>query len=97
MTKRFSIAQILKLVDTSEYPFHEQKVFKRIKECKTPAMGGYISICTNEECATVHTQFQSCRDRNCQCNFKKRQESIMKVIGNKFPVKHFHVTATMPH
>jgi len=97
MKKRFSIAQILKLVDTSGYSLHKQNVFKRIKECKTPAMGGYVSICENEECLKIKTNFQSCRDRNCECNFKRRQESIIKVVEGKFPVKHFHVTTTMPH
>jgi hypothetical protein len=97
MKKRYSIAQILKLVATSDYSFHQQNVFKRIKECKTPAMGGYVSICENEKCLKTKTNFQSCRDRNCECNFKRRQESIIKVVKGKFPVKHFHVTATMPH
>ena len=84
--------------DTSKYGFNEQNALQRIRICKTEAIEGfYKSICTNNECGTIKMNYQSCRNRSCECGFKKREEWNHKLVSDMYPVKHFHTTLTMPH
>ena len=92
------LQKIIQDEDTSKYGFNEQNAFARIRICKTEAIEGfYKSICTNSECGTVRMNYQSCRNRSCECGFKKREEWNHKLVSDMYPVKHFHTTLTMPH
>jgi hypothetical protein len=92
------LQQIIQAVDTSKFSWNEQNAFERIKICKTSAIeGAYKSICTNSECGAEKMNYQSCRNRSCECGFKKTENWIVDLINDMYPVKHFHTTMTIPH
>jgi len=92
------LQKIIQDTDTSKYGFNEQNAFARIKICKTEAIEGYYkSKCVDPKCDTIKMNYQSCRNRSCECGFKKREEWNHKLVSEMYPVKHFHTTMTMPH
>ncbi|RPH60507.1 MAG: hypothetical protein EHM81_06125, partial [Chloroflexi bacterium] len=46
-----------------------------IMNCRTPALGGVLNICNNDQCKHWEFSYKSCKNRNCpQCqSFEKAQ------------------------
>ncbi len=99
MRTKYEVADAVRLVDTSKgFSKHQQKIFKDILECRTPALGGHAKVCTNSECGNVEAAYNSCRNRACpKCGWKKQQDWTKKIAGNVLPAKHFHTVFTIPH
>ena len=92
------LQKIIQDVDTSKFGFNEQNAFSRIKICKTEGIDGhYKSKCTNSQCGKIKMNYQSCRNRSCECGFKKREMWNHKLVSEMYPTRHFHTTMTMPH
>ena len=76
---------------------HEQhKAVSAIINCRTPAMGGVLKVCS--ECKKWEFHFKACKNRHCpQCGaFEKAQwlEAQKKWI---LPIHYFHVVFTLDH
>jgi hypothetical protein len=96
--KNITLADVIRFVNpTSGYAPYQLKAFKNIMECKTKAMGEHRCICTNDECRHIQIHYDSCRDRSCNCQWKKQHDWNIKMTKDKFPTTYFHLTLTMPH
>ena len=77
---------------------HVQKVLKRLKTCRTAALGYHVYRCNNEDCENIKYQYHSCRDRHCpNCGAIKKDEWIEARMQELLPVKYYHVVFTLPH
>jgi len=69
-----------------------------IINCRTPAMGGVLKLCSNSKCKKWEFHFKSCKNRHCpQCGaFEKAQwlEAQKKWI---LPIYYYHVVFTIDH
>jgi adenylate kinase family enzyme len=96
--QQFEVANVIKLVDTSKYSYHQQKIIKDITECRTEALGKNANPCSVDGCDNYSISYNSCRNRSCpKCGWKKQQDWIMKIAVNILPCKHFHAVFTIPH
>lgn len=96
---RASIQQVLQQHGLSvNKNLHVQKVMKRIKNCRTAALGYHVYHCDSEHCGHIKYQYHSCRDRHCpNCGAIKKQEWIEARTRELLPVKYYHVVFTLPH
>jgi hypothetical protein len=70
--------------------------FNAIMNCRTEALGGHQSVCSN--CQYQKQSYNSCRNRHCpKCQFIKKAQWVDKLAGNLPPVKHFHLVFTIPN
>jgi hypothetical protein len=78
--------------------YEQSKVVSAITNCRTPAMGGVLKLCSNSECKKWEFHFKSCKNRHCPlCGaFEKAQwlEAQKKWI---LPIHYFHVVFTIDH
>jgi len=78
--------------------YEQVKAVNAIMQCRTPAMGGVLKRCTNEECKEWEFHFKACKNRHCpQCGaFEKAQwlEAQKKWL---LPIPYFHVVFTIDH
>ena len=78
--------------------YEQSKVVSAITNCRTPAMGGVLKLCSNSECKKWEFHFKSCKNRHCPlCGaFEKAQwlEDQKKWI---LPIHYFHVVFTIDH
>ena len=74
----------------------QKRVFRRIAECRTAAMGGCVYQC--RDCGRYVGVYHSCRDRHCpQCQEQKTAEWVDRRLDELIPVPSFHVVFTLPH
>jgi hypothetical protein len=80
-----------------QYPVtgHQQKVVDDIRHCRTEAMGGHWSVCTN--CGELKKHYDSCGNRHCPtCHGINKERWILERSYDLLPVKYFHVVFTLP-
>jgi hypothetical protein len=80
-----------------QYPLtnYQQKVIDDIRHCRTEAMGGHWSACTN--CGEVKKHYNSCGNRHCPtCQGINKERWILERSHDLLPVKYFHVVFTLP-
>jgi uncharacterized protein with PIN domain len=66
-----------------------------ILRCRTSALGGHVEACPDGHIARIH--YNSCGHRFCpRCGYRKRQQWIAQQREKLLPVRHFHVTFTIP-
>jgi hypothetical protein len=66
-----------------------------IAQCRTPAAGGHLALCT--ECGREHVLYHSCRNRACpRCGFDATTRWLAKQYELLLPVSYFHVVFTLP-
>jgi predicted nucleic acid-binding Zn ribbon protein len=96
---RVTVQQILqKQRDCFHKNAHVAKVLRRIRSCRTAALGYHVYQCTGEGCGHIKYQYHSCRDRHCpNCGAIKKQEWIEARRQELLPVKYYHVVFTLPH
>ena len=74
---------------------HVREVLRRIRDCRTAAMGGREVACP--ECGHVHVQWNSCRDRHCPvCQGARREVWLEDRREELLPVHYMHVVFTLP-
>ncbi len=71
------------------------KVMSAIEHCRTAALGGHVTRCTN--CAHEHVAYNSCRNRHCpKCQGPAASEWLAARQAELLPVPYFHVVFTVP-
>ncbi len=74
----------------------QQRVFRRIAECGTAAMGGSVWHCSH--CGHWVGVYHSCRDRHCPgCQASKRAAWVEDRAAELLAVPYYHVVFTLPH
>ena len=95
MQPQYEVADVLRAVDISHYPVHQQKTLRALQLCRTAALGGHVDACT--DCGSLHISYNSCRNRHCpKCQGHKRQEWIEKREADLLPCTYYHVVFTLP-
>ena len=75
---------------------HVRQAARMILRCRTSALGGHVDACPDGHIARIH--YNSCGHRFCpRCGYRKRQHWIAQQREKLLPVRHFHVTFTIPH
>jgi hypothetical protein len=76
-------------------PPHVREAAQMILHCRTSALGGHVEACPDGHIARIH--YNSCGHRFCpRCGYRKRQQWIAQQREKLLPVRHFHVTFTIP-
>ena len=71
------------------------KVMSAIENCRTAALGGHVSACT--ECDHQHIAYNSCRNRHCpKCQGATARNWMEARIEDLLPIPYFHVVFTLP-
>ena len=71
------------------------KVMSAIENCRTAALGGHVSACTN--CDHQHVAYNSCRNRHCpKCQGVSARDWMQARMEDLLPVEYFHVVFTLP-
>jgi len=74
----------------------QTKVLYNILQCRTASLGGHEEKCNC--CGKTRYSYNSCRDRHCpKCQAAKQAVWIDQLIKTTLPIKHFHITFTVPH
>ena len=74
---------------------HQATVLQHIRDCRTEALGGHVTVCP--ECGEEHVLYHSCRDRHCpRCQFAQREAWLLSRKEELLPVTYFHVVFTLP-
>jgi predicted nucleic acid-binding Zn ribbon protein len=76
-------------------PAHVREAAQMLLRCRTSALGGHVEACPDGHIARIH--YNSCGHRFCpRCGYRKRQKWIAQQREKLLPVRHFHVTFTIP-
>ncbi len=74
---------------------YQQKIVDDIRQCRTEAMGGHWTACTN--CGEVKKHYNSCGNRHCPtCQGINKERWILERTYDLLPVKYFHLVFTLP-
>ncbi|NTS42160.1 IS91 family transposase [Flavisolibacter sp. BT320] len=91
----WQVADVLRHINTDDFPVHQQKTLSAIAQCRTAALGGHVDACG--DCGSVHISYNSCRNRHCpKCQGHKRIEWIEKRKEDLLPCTYYHVVFTLP-
>ncbi len=72
-----------------------RRVFRRIAQCRTAALGGHRDRC--EQCAQLAVSYNSCRDRHCpKCLTAARNAWVVARETELLPVGYVHIVFTIP-
>ena len=55
MQPQYEVADVLRAVDISHYPVHQQKTLRALQLCRTAALGGHVDACT--DCGSLHISY----------------------------------------
>ena len=100
---RFDVAEIIRkhigeYKRTHRLSYEQHKAVSAIINCRTPAMGGVLKLCSNSECKKWEFHYKACKNRHCPlCGaFEKAQwlEAQKKWI---LPIPYYHVVFTIDH
>src|SRR5258708_5341995 len=73
------------------------KVMSAIQRCRTPALGGHVAGCENENCGYPQIAYTSCRNRHCpKCQGAAAREWLAEREAELLPVPYFHVVFSLP-
>jgi hypothetical protein len=73
------------------------KVMSAIENCRTAALGGYVSRCENDKCAYTQIAYNSCRNRHCpKCQGTAAKEWLAAREAELLPLPYFHVVFSLP-
>ena len=76
-------------------PLHPIKLMRAIENCRTAALGGHASKCS--QCGETRVWYNSCRNRHCpQCQSMARAQWLERRKEELLPVNYFHVVFTVP-
>jgi putative transposase/transposase-like zinc-binding protein len=73
----------------------ERATLRAIVQCRTPALGGHLDLCT--ACGDERPSYNSCRNRHCpKCQSLAQARWIARRLERILPVHYFHVVFTLP-
>jgi len=73
-----------------------EQTLRDIALCRTPALGGHVTLC--DHCGEVRYHCHSCGNRSCpQYGRAKRPAWLARCQADLLPVPYFHVVFTLPH
>ena len=76
-------------------PLHQHRLLRAIENCRTAALGGHASRCS--QCGETRVWYNSCRNRHCpQCQSMARAQWLEQRKLELLPVNYFHVVFTVP-
>lgn len=82
-------------LDTYGLNYELDKVARAIMSCKTPILGGNITIC--DDCGHAKVHYNSCRNRHCPCcQGLVKEKWIDKRKSEVVNAPYFHVVFTVP-
>ena len=74
----------------------QDKVWRAIVTCRTPALGGHVECC--DHCGVIRYIYHSCRNRHCpQCQTRAKEAWLAARRQELLPVPYFHLVFTLPH
>jgi len=78
--------------------YEQSQAARDITNCRTPALGGVLKLCNNNQCQHWEFSYKSCKNRNCpQCgSFEKAQWLEAQKVW-LLPINYFHVVFTIDH
>ena len=73
----------------------QARVLRHLIDCRTPALGGHVDLCTH--CGKTWKTYNSCRDRHCPiCQGAQQRRWIERRLERLVATHHFHVVFTLP-
>jgi len=79
-----------------ELPVQVKKTLTVLGQCRTAAMGGHVSVCT--DCGSESISYNSCRNRHCpKCQTVNKERWILARESELLPVPYYHLVFTLPH
>jgi len=76
--------------------YAQLKVINAIRQCRTAALGGHMSVC--DACGVTDISYNSCRNRHCpKCQTLSKLRWVKQRQSELLPVPYFHVVFTLPH
>ena len=83
-------------LDTHALSVVQDKAWRAIVSCRTPALGGHIECC--DHCGVLCYLYHSCRNRHCpQCQTRAKDSWLAARRRELLPVPYFHLVFTLPH
>jgi hypothetical protein len=83
-------------LDTHTLSVVQDKAWRAIVACRTPALGGHIDCC--DHCGVLRYRYHSCRNRHCpQCQTRAKEAWLAARRRELLPVPYFHLVFTLPH
>jgi hypothetical protein len=83
-------------LDTHALSVVQDKAWRAIVACRTPALGGHVECC--DRCGVLRYQYHSCRNRHCpQCQTRAKEAWLAARRQELLPVPYFHLVFTLPH
>jgi hypothetical protein len=77
-------------------PGYVREAARMAIHCRTSTLGGHVEKCPDGHLERVW--YNSCGHRFCpRCAYRKQQHWLHKERTHVLPVRHFHVTFTIPH
>lgn len=101
MTHGVGLAGILRdhgqpYLDTHALSAVQDKAWRAIVACRTPALGGHVECC--DHCGVLRYRYHSCRNRHCpQCQTRAKEAWLAARRRELLPVPYFHLVFTLPH
>lgn len=100
---RFDVADILRkhigaYKKSHRLSYQQSKAVSAILDCRTPALGGVLKWCDNEQCGEWEFCYKPCKNRHCpKCGaFEKAQWLEAQKLW-LLPIPYFHVVFTIDH
>jgi ribosomal protein L37AE/L43A len=76
-------------------PRNHLRALRQIQQCRTPALGGQVYVCT--KCDERRYSYHSCKNRHCpKCGNDQAEKWLEEQTELLLPVTHFLVTFTLP-
>lgn len=83
-------------LDTHALSVVQDKAWRAIVACRTPALGGHVECC--DRCGVLRYRYHSCRNRHCpQCQTRAKEAWLAARRRELLPVPYFHLVFTLPH
>lgn len=77
---------------------YSRRVFAKLRDCHTAALGYHHYRCSEATCQHDHYQYHSCGDRHCMhCGGLAGKEWLEGKTAELLPTAYYHVVFTLPH
>lgn len=78
--------------------YEQCQAVSAIISCRTPALGGVLNRCDNNDCTHWEFCFKSCKDRHCpKCGAFEKAQWLESQKVWLLPILYFHVVFTIDH
>src|SRR3990172_8462666 len=76
--------------------YEQSKAVNAIMNCRTPALGGVVKVCT--ECKRWEFHYKSCKNRHCpKCGAFEKAQWLQAQQLWLLPVPYYHIVFTIDH